>query len=239
MYNGKKILALIPARGGSKGIKGKNIILLNEKPLIAYTIESALKSRYIDSTVITTDSKEIASVAKQYGGRVPFLRPMQLAEDSSKTIDAVLHALEKLNESREQYDILVLLQPTQPLRETEDIDQALEIFFENNQKALVSVSLADSNPLLIRTIDTNGRLVSLLNCSSTCRRQDIPAYYQVNGCIYINKIEELNNKTSFNDNEVPFIMTKERAVDIDDMGDLAVAEYYMKNKEQRNCEERK
>ena len=118
MYGSKKVLALIPARGGSKGIKKKNIVLLDGKPLIAYSIEASLRSKYIDSTVITTDSREIAEIAEKFGGRVPFLRPAELAQDKSKTIDAVLHAIRQLTIKRENYDILVLLQPTQPLRRT-------------------------------------------------------------------------------------------------------------------------
>lgn len=227
MYGDKKILALIPARGGSKGIKGKNVIQLAGKPLIAYTIEAALKSRYIDSTVVTTDSREIAETAEKYGGRVPFIRPEELARDNSKTIDAVLHAVRELEKGKESYDTLILLQPTQPLRRTEDIDQALNTYFENGEKALVSVSLADDHPLLIRSIDEHGTLKPLLCCNSTCRRQDMPDYYRVNGCIYINPIEKLNDNTSFNDNKVPFIMAKEYSVDIDELADLAMAEYYM------------
>lgn len=230
MYADKKILALIPARGGSKGIKGKNIILLSGKPLIAYAIEAALKSKYIDSTVVTTDSKEIAKVAEAFGGRVPFLRPEKLAEDKSKTIDAVLHAVKKLEENGERYHILILLQPTQPLRTPEDIDRAVELFFENGRRPLTSVSLVDDHPLLIRSIDDSGILKPLLDCNSTCRRQDMVDYYRVNGCIYINNIKELNIETSFNDNEIPYIMPKEHSVDIDELVDLAVAEFYLKRR---------
>lgn len=228
MFAKEKILALIPARGGSKGIKGKNIILLAGKPLIAYSIEAAQNSKYIDSTVVTTDSEKIAEVAKQYGARVPFLRPAELAADTSKTIDAVLHAIKTLKSLSEEYDVLVLLQPTQPLRTTDDIDRAIELYYEKGKKGIVSISLVDDSPLLIRSIDTEGKLVNLLSQNSTCRRQDMPEYYKVNGCIYINKIDEINENTSFNDNKIPFIMTKEHSVDIDEVSDLWIAEYYLK-----------
>ena len=228
MFAKEKILALIPARGGSKGIKGKNIILLAGKPLIAYSIEAAQNSKYIDSTVVTTDSEKIAEVAKQYGARVPFLRPTELAADTSKTIDAVLHAIKTLKSLSEEYDVLVLLQPTQPLRTTDDIDRAIELYYEKGKKGIVSISLVDDSPLLIRSIDTEGKLVNLLSQNSTCRRQDMPEYYKVNGCIYINKIDEINENTSFNDNKIPFIMTKEHSVDIDEVSDLWIAEYYLK-----------
>lgn len=227
MYNNKKILALIPARGGSKGIKGKNIINLAGKPLISYTISAALKSIYIDSLVVSTDSMEIAKIAELYGARVPFMRPKELAEDKSKTIDCVVHAIKTLSEMHEDYDVLILLQATQPLRNFVDIDKAIELFFLNGEKSIVSISEVSDNPVLIRYLDEKNNLKKLLNSSSTCRRQDMPKYYRVNGCIYINKVSEINSETSFNDNIVPFIMNKEHSVDIDDMSDLWLAEYYI------------
>ena len=229
MFGKQKILALIPARGGSKGIKDKNIIPLAGKPLIAYSIEAAKKSKYIDSIVVTTDSEKIAEVAKRYGARVPFLRPAELAADTSKTIDAVLHAIKTLKSMGENYDRLVLLQPTQPLRTTDDIGKAIELYYESGENGLVSISSVDDSPLLIRSIDEDGKLINLLSQNSTCRRQDMPNYYKVNGCIYINKIDEINENTSFNDNKVPFIMDKEHSIDIDELSDLWMAECYLKN----------
>lgn len=227
MFGKQNILALIPARGGSKGIKDKNIIPLGGKPLIAYSIEAAKKSKYIDSIVVTTDSEKIAEVAKQCGAKVPFLRPTELAADTSKTIDAVLHAIKTLKFMGENYNTLVLLQPTQPLRTAYDIDKAIEVYYQKGEKGLVSISPVDDSPLLIRSIGKDGNLVNLLSQNSTCRRQDMPDYYRVNGCIYINKIDEIDENTSFNDNRVPFIMTKEHSVDIDELSDLWMAEYYL------------
>lgn len=221
------MLALITARGGSKGIKDKNIALLGGKPLIAHSIEVARQSRYIDDVVVTTDSPQIAEVAASYGARVPFLRPAELATDTSKSIEAILHAIKTLREQGCSYDVFILLQPTQPLRTVEEVDRAVETFFENGQEALASVSLVKDHPLLIRSIGEDGKLKSLLGCQSTCRRQDMPVYYRVNGCIYINKIEELNEETSFNDNPIPFRMERSHSVDIDDLVDLATAEYYL------------
>lgn len=233
MFNDKKILALIPARGGSKGIKNKNIINLAGKPLIAWTIEAARKSIFIDDVIITTDSAEIASVAKKFGGDAPFLRPPELAGDKSNTIDAVLHALGELKKLKKFYDALVLLQPTQPLRLPEDIDGAIETFFKNSELPLASVSPVKDHPVLIRSLSSDKKtLVPLLNLNSTCRRQDMPDYYRVNGCIYINKLNEfneLNKNTSFNDNIIAFVMPRERSVDIDEPSDIAMAEYYINN----------
>ena len=226
MYKNKRVLAFIPARGGSKGIPHKNIIDLNGYPLISYSITEALKSKYIDKVLVSTDDEKIASVAKEYGADVPFLRPERLASDKAKTIDAVLHAIDFMNQNGDKFDTFVLLQPTQPLRTMEDIEGAIEKYMDNNCIPLVSVSLVDDHPLLIRTIK-EGRLESLLNQSSTCRRQDMPQYYKVNGCIYINEIDQIDENTSFNDNKLPYIMPKERSVDIDDYSDLKMAEYYL------------
>lgn len=228
MFNNQKILALIPARGGSKGIKDKNIISLVGKPLIAYSIEAAKHSKYIDDIVVTTDSEKKAEISKQYGASIPFMRPIELAADTSKTIDAVLHAIKTLKTMGKEYDILVLLQPTQPLRTNKDIDKAIEVYYKNKENGLVSVSPVDDSPLLIRSITQDGKLINLLVQNSTCRRQDMPIYYKVNGCIYINKIDEINENTSFNDNKIPFIMMKEHSIDIDELSDLCMAEYYLK-----------
>lgn len=231
MIEKNKIVALIPARGGSKGIKNKNIIDLCGKPLISYTIQAALESKYIDKVIVSTDSQEIADVAIKYGAEVPFLRPGELASDTSKTIDAVMHAVGELEKRKEEYDILILLQATQPLRTADDINSAIELFIKNKGQSLVSVSPVEDNPILIRTIDNLGRMNSILPMKSTCRRQDMPLYYRVNGCIYINLISELDLNTSFNDNKIPYIMPKERSVDIDEIKDLLIAQYYISRNE--------
>ncbi|SFD31667.1 cytidylyltransferase domain-containing protein [Ruminococcus albus] len=227
MFNEKKILAVIPARGGSKGIPHKNIVDLCGKPLIVYSIEAGKKSRYIDYVMVSTDDEEIAKVAEQYGAEIPFMRPTDLASDTAKTIDAIIHAITELRKKGECFDVLVLLQPTAPLRNFEDVDKAIETFFSNNCFSLVSVSEVDDHPVLIRSIE-EGKLKSLLNVSSTCRRQDMPKYYKVNGCIYINSINELTLNTSFNDNVIPYRMEKSHSVDIDELCDLYLAEYYLR-----------
>ena len=228
MYNNKRILALIPARGGSKGIPHKNIALLAGKPLIAYSIDAGLKSRYIDYVLVSTDDEEIAKVSKACGAQIPFLRPAGLAGDRAKTIDAVLHAVSALREIGEEFDSLVLLQPTSPLRTAEDIDGAIEVFYAGGRRSVVSVSEVSDHPILIRTIvetEEGARLQPLLSVGSTCRRQEFPLFYRVNGSIYINAIEMLNPETSFNDNQVPFVMKKSHAIDIDEPVDLRTAEW--------------
>lgn len=229
MYKEKRILAIIPARAGSKGIKDKNIININGKPLISYTIEEAKKSKYIDRIVVSTDGKKIAEVAKQYGADVPFLRPKELADDKSKSIDALLHCIKKLEKENDIYDYCILLQPTQPFRKSFHIDEAIEKIVDSKCESLVSVCEADEHPILMRKI-RNDKLVNLLNCNSTVRRQDFEKVYLVNGAIYINKIDEyLNSETSLNDNKVPYIMEKKYSIDIDEYRDIKLAEFYINN----------
>ena len=235
MFENDRILAFIPARGGSRGIPDKNIAPLNGKPLIAYSIEAARASTYIDDVIVSTDSTRIADIAKSYHAKVPFIRPASIAKDNSAIIDVLIHGLDALYKVDMNYEILVLLQPTQPLRTTSHIDKALDCFFLNDKKSLASVTPVIDNPILIRSINNYGELTQLLSCGSTIRRQDMPAYYRVNGCIYINLISSITPETSFNDNLIPFIMDKEYSVDIDDLDDLMLADYYL-NKLSKGCQ---
>lgn len=227
MIHNKKVLALIPARGGSRGIKNKNILDICGKPLIAYTIEAAKKSSYIDNVVVSTDSEKIKRVSEEYGAWTPFLRPAELAGDKTPTLDVVLHTVKVLKTKGYVYDILILLQPTSPLRTVSDIDGALELFVEHQCRPLAAVSKVSDHPLLIRTVGADGDMQKLLPVQSTVRRQDMPAYYKINGSIYINLMSEINEKTSFNDNSVAYIMSNERAVDIDHEVDAVAAQFYL------------
>ena len=226
MYGENRIIAFIPARGGSKGVKKKNIRELAGKPLIEYTIQAALESNYIDRVVVSTDSEEIAEVASSCGAEIPYMRPQKLAEDTTTTLDVVLHGIAHIEGMRE-YDSLILLQPTQPLRTAADIDGAIECFYCGGGKSLVSISEVEEHPILMRTVDDEGRLRRLMDVSSTVRRQDMPMIYKVNGAIYINRIAEIDENTSFNDNEIGYRMEKSHSVDIDELSDFALAEYYL------------
>lgn len=154
MYKNKNILGLIPARGGSKGLPGKNIKPLLGKPLIAWTIKQVLASKYIDRVIVSTDDKEIAEISEKYGAEVPFMRPKEIAMDKARGIDVVLHSLNwlKENDKRKQYDLIMLLQPTSPLRKSEDINKAIEILFLKEAKTIVSVCEVDHHPLLANTL---------------------------------------------------------------------------------------
>ncbi|WP_053218581.1 acylneuraminate cytidylyltransferase family protein [Virgibacillus senegalensis] len=220
MLNGKTFLAVIPARGGSKGIPRKNLTFVNRKPLIQYTIEEALTSEAIDDVIVSTDDQDIADVSIKLGASVPFLRPPELAGDHSKTIDAVMHVINEQRNRYKEYSYVVILQPTQPLRKSWHIDEAALKIIENGQNGLVSISKVVEHPVLMRTISSEGRLKNVLNINSTLRRQDFPDVYKVNGAIYINKISSLSNQTSLNDNEIGYIMDEKYDLDIDKQSDI-------------------
>lgn len=212
-------LAYIPARGGSKGIPRKNITLLGDKPMIAYTIEAALKSNLFSHVMVSTDSEEIAEVARKYGAWIPFLRDEAFAQDKTTTIETVMSDKVRLEAQGESFDTFVLLQCTSPFRRAVDIAGAVALAEQRNA-GVVSVSPVSDHPLLIRTVDGEGRMTKLLSCSSTCRRQDMPTYYRVNGAIYVNMWSELTPTLSFNDNPYGYVMAQQDAQDIDSLADL-------------------
>lgn len=231
MLNNKRILAIIPARGGSKGIPHKNIADLCGKPLIAYTIEEAKKSKYIDYVLISTDDEKIKEKAIEYGGNVPFIRPKNLSDDKSKSIDVVIHSIDYLKNQGNLFDYVILLQPTSPLRNANDIDEALEKVIFSEYESLVSVSEVDENPILMGTIEEN-KFKKILNISgNNVRRQEFPKVYIYNGAIYINSVEMLYREKVFvNDLTVPYVMPKERSMDIDEQMDLDIVEFFIKEK---------
>lgn len=236
MKEGLDVLAIIPARGGSKGLPGKNIKLLDGRPLIHYTIEAALKSEYIQKVLVTTDDEEIASISKAAGAEIPFLRPAHLAGDDAKTIDVIKHAL-SFYEADSQCAIkhIILLQPTSPLRNSWDIDQAYRIYIDHNADSLQSVSPVVNHPYLLRRI-VNDQLRPYKDDRDNLLRQDVESLYQLNGAIYIFKRELLNQKnTLVGDNNYPYVMPFERSIDIDDIYDFWLAERILK--EQGNNEE--
>lgn len=228
MYKNKKILAVIPARGGSKGIPSKNIFNVGGQPLIKYTIDCAKNSKYLDRTVISTDSLEIKRVAEEYGGDVPFMRPAELALDTSKTIDSIVHAVKTLKEMGEEYDYVMIIQNTVPLRKSWHVDESIEKIVDSNERSLVSVTEVEQHPILMRTLNEDGTLKNLLHMNSTMRRQDFPKFYKVDGAIAIQKIDkEFNLNTSINDGKLAYIMESKYSIDIDNYIDIKVIEYYL------------
>lgn len=223
MINGKTILAIIPARGGSKGIPRKNIKLLAEKPLIAWTIEEAKKSKYIDRLILSSEDEEIIRVAKEYGCEVPFIRPKELALDDTPGIEPVIHAINTLPE---KYDYVCLLQPTSPLRKVEDIDGCIEKCIKNNADSCVSVTEVDQHPYWMYEINNEEKLKPLFIDNNIARRQDLPKIYILNGAVYLAKTNQILNKLDFvTKDTLSFIMDKRRSVDVDDINDFAYTEY--------------
>ena len=230
MYKEKTFLAVIPARGGSKGIPRKNIIDIDGKPLIQYTIDSAKQSKYIDKIIVSTEDKEIADISIMNGVEIPFLRSKELAEDNTRTIDVLLDTIEKLKKLGYEYDYVVLLQPTQPLRKSFHIDEAIEKIVKHNKDSLLSVSEVKEHPILMKIVDDNDEVKSLLGLSSDKRRQDFQKIYKVNGAIYINRLNKNFNKNiSLNDNKLVYIMDKKYDLDIDEPEDLNILKLRVSN----------
>lgn len=213
-----RVLALIPARSGSKGVKDKNIRDFRGLPLMAHSIQSALESGVCDEVFVCTDSEKYAHIAREYGASVPFLRSERSARDESKSIECVIEALGRYKEMGKSFDTLILLQPTSPLRSAKHIKEAYEKFLEYGED-LASVCESVENPLFMRRIE-NERLCNLLPLSSSVRRQDLQKCYVLNGAIYVNAISRLNENTSFNDNPLSYVMSQEESLDIDEEGDF-------------------
>lgn len=220
MIENRTVLAIIPARGGSKGVPRKNIREVAGKPLIAWTIEEAQKSRYIDRIVVSTDDLEIAETAGQWGGEVPFMRPSELAQDDTPGIAPVIHMLTHI---QPVYDLVVLLQPTSPLRTVEDIDGAISLMMSRKARACVSMVEPDKSPYWMYSLDSSGKLLPLLDGDYACR-QEIPAVYALNGAVYVAESSWLvRMRTFITDETVAYIMPKDRSIDIDTETDLAIS----------------
>lgn len=229
MINGKTILAIIPARGGSKGIPGKNIIDVAGKPLIAWTIEAAKESRYIDRLILSSDDDQIIKVATQWGCEAPFKRPDELAKDDTPGIAPVLHALSILP----TFDYVVLLQPTSPLRTAEDIDECIEHCIIQQANCCVSVTEPDKSPFWMYFINSKGVLEPILSSDKeiVTRRQDLPVVYALNGAVYVARCEWLlTNKRFLSEETIGYTMSKEHSTDIDSWRDLQLARLILEEK---------
>jgi len=232
LYKGKKIAALITARGGSKGIPKKNIRKLCGKPLIHWTVESAMKSKYVDKIFLSTDNDEIISSVKKFPVEVPFKRPKNLSSDKATSTDVILHFIDWMKKSGNDYDTLLLLQPTSPFRKSEHIDSSIKKFL-GSEKALSLISVTENikSPYLSRKISADGFVENLFNVKSEKRRQDIPVTYYINGAIYLININNFEKyKTFQTPKTLSYIMPYYSSIDIDEPMDLKIAELYFKNK---------
>jgi len=236
MYRGKKILALIPARGGSKRLPNKNILKLSNKPLIGWTIEAAKKSKYIDQIFISTDSPEIKDVAESFDCNVPYLRSKSLSTDSSTTLDVAIDVIHKFRKDQVFFDYLILLQPTSPLRKESHIDEAIEVFFEKKANSIISVSLAEHSSYWVNTIPKDGSMTNFLRKEfQNKRRQDLPKEYRLNGAIYLISIESLIHEKSFftKEKSYAYIMEFENSIDIDSVYDFELAQIILKSQNKK------
>lgn len=238
MINGKKILAIIPARAGSKRLPDKNVLPLDGKPLLAWSIDAARQSCYVDDVVVSTDCDTLMKIAAQYGAEVPFRRPDELASDTASSNAVILHCLEFLRNDGRHYDLVILLQPTSPLRTTADIDSSLELFEKKNARGVISVCECEHSPLWSNILPEDASLADFIRPEvSNLRSQDLPGYYRFNGAIYIFNIQHLiENKGIFYHPDVyAYVMDTRSSVDIDNKLDFSFAEFLLaQNKSSTN-----
>ena len=213
-----KLLGVIPARGGSKGLPKKNILRVKNIPLIAWTIIAANKSKCIDRLVVSSDDDDIIDTASKWGCEAPFTRPVELSTDTASSIEVILHAVEQLP----GYEYVAILQPTSPLRTAQDIDKAFSLLLESGAPSCVSICESKESPYLMHALNINGRINSLLDpLNEVTRRQDLPKSYILNGAIYIARVDWLiESKTFVTSETVGYIMPIDRSIDIDDEIDL-------------------
>lgn len=226
-----KVLAVVPARGGSKGLPGKNIKPLLDKPLIAWSIEQGLSCRYVDEVIVSTDDEKIAEIARQYGGIVPFIRPANLAKDTTPTADVLLHLIEEMEKRGQIYDYLLLLEPTSPLREVSDLDAAfMRLINTHNASSIVGVSAVESqHPEFCVKINEEGFIQSK-NDFKVMRRQEIDELYFYEGSLYLSKMETFKVKRNFyHEGTLAYVMPKWKSYEIDDIVDFIITEAILKN----------
>ena len=223
-------IAIIPARGGSKRLPGKNLLEIAGKPLIAWTIEAALKSGVFDRVIVSTDSEEIAQKAIESGAEVPFLRPAELSGDQSSTVEVLNHTLKELESPQKPYTHLACLQPTSPLRKADDIIQAVNLLEEKEADAIISVCKNEHSPLWSNTLPEDRNMKGFLadNIQKT-PSQELPEYYRLNGALYLCNIQRfIDEQTLYlSSNIYAQVMSRKNSIDIDDEVDFDLAQIYL------------
>lgn len=228
MYKNKKILAIIPARSGSKGIKDKNIRNLKGKPLISYTINSAKESGVFTEIIVSTDSLKYAEISEYYGANVPFLRPIELSRDESLTEDLIIYTLAELEKLGRVYDYFVLLQPTSPFRDGIDIKNVVKMMVEDDLNSVISVCEVEHNPLLSNKLDSDLSMKDFISLENNKRRQDLKKIYRLNGAIYAANVNEyIESRNLYGDKSRAYIMDNIKSIDIDDEIDFKFAEFIL------------
>ncbi len=231
MYNNKTFLVIILARSGSKGLPGKNIKNINGKPLVVWSIEAGLNSKYIDKLTVSTDSEEYAKIAKSFGAEVPFIRPNEISTDESSRKDAIEYSLDFFKDKGMTYDYVILLEPTSPLTTGKDIDSAIEqLFLEESAEAIVGVSLSEASHPNFSVELNNGFLnfISKDQKSSVVRRQDLEDYYFYDGSLYISEVDKYLEKEFYHEKTLGYVTPKWKSLEIDDIDDFVMVEAVMK-----------
>lgn len=229
----ERLLAIIPARSGSKGLTDKNIMNLDGKPLLAYSVEAALQSGLFDIVHVSTDSQEYSEIAKTYGADEPFLRDKQNAEDNSSSWDAVREALRKYQATGKTFDICVLLQPTSPMRSAGDIRDAYRFFVDNKAKSLTSVTEVDHPVQWCFQLDDTCSMKAFASSPyKNCRRQELEKYYHENGAIYIARVKDICDPLFdfYSEKCIAYVMDSDRSIDIDTEKDFIIAEAMMQRR---------
>jgi CMP-N,N'-diacetyllegionaminic acid synthase len=228
MFENQSIMAMIVARGGSKGLPGKNIKPLAGKPLISWTIDAAIASRYLDRVILSSDDDFITDTARRFGCEVPFVRPPELAVDSTTTDAVVLHALQWMDQAGTPYDWVMMLQPTSPFRTTADIDACIEACIVSGKTSMVSVTEAKGTYWTF-TLDAGYSLAPILPGGIGRRRQDLPATYTLNGALYLARVDVFRARGTFIGPDTgAYVMSAEASVDIDTPLELDIAELIAK-----------
>lgn len=225
-----KHIAIIPARSGSKGLKDKNIKELRGKPLMAYTIEAALSSGVFDCVHVSTDSEEYATIAREYGADVPFLRTKELAGDTTSSWDASRYVINRYEELGKVFDYVTLLQPTSPLRDAEDIKNAYKLLEEKDADAVISVCELEHSIQICNTLGENGSMYQFIDSNKVGARQLGEKFYRLNGAIYIQKTSMLmSGENLYNENSYAYVMDKIHSIDIDDAFDFRMAQMVLED----------
>jgi N-acylneuraminate cytidylyltransferase/CMP-N,N'-diacetyllegionaminic acid synthase len=236
VINNRKVLGIIPARAGSKGLPGKNTKHFCGKPLIAYAIEAGSNCEFIDDLIVSTDSQEIAEIARKLGAQVPFIRPANLAFDITLTTDVVIHALDFFKDNMKQiFEYVIVIEPTSPLRDSTDLTKAMENLLKHETaKSIVGICLTENqNPKYLFKLQNNNNLVKYDKSNDTLpRRQDLDEVYFVEGSLYISDVDYFRqNKTFYHDKTMGYILPKWKSIEIDDIFDFIMAEALYLNKD--------
>ena len=216
MYNGKKIIVVIPARYGSKGVPHKNLRIIKGQPLFMHSVDYAKESRYVDAILVSSDSPEILEKAHASGCVPNDLRPAELASDTARNIDAILWELEH---QPEKYDAMIQLQPTYPIRPAGELDAMIERYFEYGETSLITVIKSYARPEFMRRITADNKLEKIMTTTSEIRRQNFIQYYKIVGSVYINNVHTMTTNTILNENEIPYIIDEKYSIDIDTEND--------------------